>query len=118
MAGGAVGRDGFFFFNDTATTEIYTLSLHDALPILGPAAVGGEGEAAVAVRPGGGGLGREAGLALVDIGDGEGAAGGEVAAAVDRDILLDAAARHPADHRHVVGAGDGDGDGQIGRAHV
>src|SRR2546428_5669907 len=23
----------FFFFNDTATTEIYTLSLHDALPI-------------------------------------------------------------------------------------
>src|SRR2546422_5019869 len=31
----------FFFFNDTATTEIYTLSLHDALPICGisPAAV-------------------------------------------------------------------------------
>src|SRR3712207_7993900 len=27
----------FFFFNDTATTEIYTLSLHDALPILGSA---------------------------------------------------------------------------------
>src|SRR5256886_13222062 len=25
-----------FFFNDTATTEIYTLSLHDALPISGP----------------------------------------------------------------------------------
>src|SRR5256885_17089379 len=44
----------FFFFNDTATTEIYTLSLHDALPIsasrgapfqldaLGNDAVGGE----------------------------------------------------------------------------
>src|SRR3712207_9290196 len=41
-----------FFFNDTATTEIYTLSLHDALPILsgvvpqvcvlfGPSAAGG-----------------------------------------------------------------------------
>ena len=30
--GGGVGV--FFFFNDTATTEIYTLSLHDALPIL------------------------------------------------------------------------------------
>src|SRR5438094_9929793 len=35
----------FFFFNDTATTEIYTLSLHDALPIsrqdaVGPAARG------------------------------------------------------------------------------
>src|SRR5947208_15330441 len=28
-------RDFFFFFNDTATTEIYTLSLHDALPISG-----------------------------------------------------------------------------------
>ena len=27
--------DIFFFFNDTATTEIYTLSLHDALPIYG-----------------------------------------------------------------------------------
>src|SRR3712207_8923106 len=26
-----------FFFNDTATTEIYTLSLHDALPICEPA---------------------------------------------------------------------------------
>src|SRR2546429_7480309 len=26
-------RSAFFFFNDTATTEIYTLSLHDALPI-------------------------------------------------------------------------------------
>ena len=27
------GNDFLFFFNDTATTEIYTLSLHDALPI-------------------------------------------------------------------------------------
>src|SRR3989442_2336222 len=26
-------KSHFFFFNDTATTEIYTLSLHDALPI-------------------------------------------------------------------------------------
>src|SRR5256885_16628433 len=33
----------FFFFNDTATTEIYTLSLHDALPIL-------SGDAADTVR--------------------------------------------------------------------
>ena len=30
-----------FFFNDTATTEIYTLSLHDALPILPPAQASG-----------------------------------------------------------------------------
>src|SRR5690554_8075185 len=29
----------FFFFNDTATTEIYTLSLHDALPIFDSAQV-------------------------------------------------------------------------------
>src|SRR6266571_5841350 len=29
----AVTATAFFFFNDTATTEIYTLSLHDALPI-------------------------------------------------------------------------------------
>src|SRR2546430_12621749 len=29
----------FFFFNDTATTEIYTLSLHDALPISGLAGI-------------------------------------------------------------------------------
>src|SRR5947208_16874212 len=49
----------FFFFNDTATTEIYTLSLHDALPI-SPAApappdlapVGGHRPAGP--RPGGG----------------------------------------------------------------
>ena len=32
----------FFFFNDTATTEIYTLSLHDALPICGGGG-GGDG---------------------------------------------------------------------------
>src|SRR5256885_15015238 len=45
------GFDFFFFFNDTATTEIYTLSLHDALPIsrpptwnpAGPRARAGEG---------------------------------------------------------------------------
>src|SRR5690349_22029400 len=29
----------YFFFNDTATTEIYTLSLHDALPICGATCV-------------------------------------------------------------------------------
>src|SRR6266446_10199412 len=33
--------DTFFFFNDTATTEIYTLSLHDALPISCRAGVAG-----------------------------------------------------------------------------
>src|SRR5215217_6461907 len=34
--GGASPNPRFFFFNDTATTEIYTLSLHDALPPRGP----------------------------------------------------------------------------------
>ena len=33
---GVGGVVGVFFFNDTATTEIYTLSLHDALPISSP----------------------------------------------------------------------------------
>src|SRR3712207_7058638 len=33
----------FFFFNDTATTEIYTLSLHDALPIWPPSHPCGRG---------------------------------------------------------------------------
>src|SRR3712207_7808675 len=35
---------GIFFFNDTATTEIYTLSLHDALPIFRPARTCGRPE--------------------------------------------------------------------------
>src|SRR6266498_5999245 len=42
----------FFFFNDTATTEIYTLSLHDALPIL-------IDQAALLVAPGGAGGGED-----------------------------------------------------------
>src|SRR3989441_8344378 len=48
-----------FFFNDTATTEIYTLSLHDALPICGqnnnrdPGARGGQmSEEVEAIHPG------------------------------------------------------------------
>ena len=36
---GTVNVVVFFFFNDTATTEIYTLSLHDALPISSVSAV-------------------------------------------------------------------------------
>src|SRR5437899_9567369 len=39
-----------FFFNATATTEIYTLSLHDALPISGPG--GGRAGAGTRSRPG------------------------------------------------------------------
>src|SRR3712207_7254694 len=40
-----------FFFNDTATTEIYTLSLHDALPIFGDLG-GGLGDHGAAVGVG------------------------------------------------------------------
>src|SRR3712207_9045708 len=43
----------FFFFNDTATTEIYTLSLHDALPIFEFDVItdtGGDVEASYRVR--------------------------------------------------------------------
>src|SRR3712207_7927134 len=47
-----------FFFNDTATTEIYTLSLHDALPI-SPLGVGADGgRPALAGRRAGAGRGR------------------------------------------------------------
>src|SRR3712207_9544924 len=44
----------FFFFNDTATTEIYTLALHDALPISGcppGAGAGGPSEPARPLHP-------------------------------------------------------------------
>src|SRR2546429_9835558 len=37
----------FFFFNDTATTEIYTLSLHDALPICLAQIIGAPPEAEI-----------------------------------------------------------------------
>src|SRR2546426_9097052 len=39
----------FFFFNDTATTEIYTLSLHDALPIFGHVPIPGAPTGCVAL---------------------------------------------------------------------
>src|SRR2546430_7394545 len=48
-------RSFFFFFNDTATTEIYTLSLHDALPIFKSAGGGlhGRGRAQAERAPAG-----------------------------------------------------------------
>src|SRR3712207_7374652 len=39
-----VDESSFFFFNDTATTEIYTLSLHDALPISAAMALADPGD--------------------------------------------------------------------------
>src|SRR2546429_2682296 len=63
----------FFFFNDTATTEIYTLSLHDALPICrGRVSVGdGRGHGIGVPEAGGAGLigvGRDRLCAGVDLG--------------------------------------------------
>src|SRR2546426_4143702 len=49
----------FFFFNDTATTEIYTLSLHDALPICRPRGI-------PARRGGGGPRPRLGGVPVLD----------------------------------------------------
>src|SRR2546427_8760998 len=46
----------FFFFNDTATTEIYTLSLHDALPISGGNSGFAAGRAARGTAAAGGAL--------------------------------------------------------------
>ena len=43
-------RGFFFFFNDTATTEIYTLSLHDALPISTSIALGSENDLGLFAR--------------------------------------------------------------------
>src|ERR671924_2135927 len=55
----------FFFFNDTATTEIYTLSLHDALPISArprprrPRPASPRGDSAAAAPPARGGRSEE-----------------------------------------------------------
>src|SRR5256885_9529170 len=68
----------FFFFNDTATTEIYTLSLHDALPIC----LGGAGadEGAAQAGDGDGRLGVE----VVDVADLDGV--GQVVAGQGEDV--------------------------------
>src|SRR2546422_8210663 len=49
----------FFFFNDTATTEIYTLSLHDALPIWKPVLFDRYGGGAAGARDRGEGADRK-----------------------------------------------------------
>src|SRR2546423_11995919 len=61
------------------------------------------------------GLGGEIGLPLIDIGDGQRAAGGDVAGD-DADILGHRTGADAADHGHVVGAVDGHGDQLAGAA--
>src|SRR2546426_1226599 len=60
----------FFFFNDTATTEIYTLSLHDALPIFG-----GADDGPVDEDPFEGRLGHRGAAGVTTVGAGSGRAG-------------------------------------------
>src|SRR5258706_2191655 len=62
-------RCAFFFFNDTATTEIYTLSLHDALPISHHHAPPAPGGCAARTHPAhGAGLPPDRGGAVLDCG--------------------------------------------------
>src|SRR3712207_8418799 len=66
----------FFFFNDTATTEIYTLSLHDALPISHPGLRLAVHAAHRPAHPGGAGVLRDpAPHALTGVDPGVGAQG-------------------------------------------
>src|SRR5215217_9744943 len=74
----------FFFFNDTATTEIYTLSLHDALPI---SASLGAGAVRLPQRPSGAQMPGQ--LAF------------QRAAALDVERLVDRLVRHP--HLRIAG---------------
>src|SRR3712207_8743047 len=55
----------FFFFNDTATTEIYTLSLHDALPICRRASTASARSSGLAEGEGSGGRPVSAGWGCV-----------------------------------------------------
>src|SRR3712207_9508789 len=93
----------FFFFNDTATTEIYTLSLHDALPI---SQRPGEDPAVGHQRPGAGVEADAAGRLRVAAGGGRRRAsvGGAVRGAVRRSRL--------------VAAGDGTRDSHAERRRV
>src|SRR5206468_3637896 len=70
-------------------------------------------EGAVSVGARGCGLGGESGLALIDAGDGEGAAGGDVVAD-DQNVFGDVSGGGAADHGGVIGAVDGDGDDLAG----
>src|SRR3712207_9553601 len=70
--------DFFFFFNDTATTEIYTLSLHDALPISLGGPVAAVRRACRAARRRGRRGSARRGLPLADVLDGVEARRGRV----------------------------------------
>src|SRR3712207_4472597 len=111
----------YFFFNDTATTEIYTLSLHDALPI----SVGG------LEHRGAGGVGAVVADDLVSVGadrlgladDVEVAAGVElqvdVAERLEPGAELALGAAHALGHgAHLAGAPGEHGDDPVGLAEL
>src|SRR5437762_481600 len=83
---------------------------------VGPAAGAGLCPYTTLFRSCGGGLRREIGLALIDVGDGERAAGGEMARPIDRKVLGNGAGHTSADHPPVYGAVDGDRDKLAGAA--
>src|SRR3712207_9286051 len=93
-----------FFFNDTATTEIYTLSLHDALPISGPRRPGAPGT--------GGGAARRAGPPASRPAARGGAARGPRRDGRGRTGARPAGGRQPGCPPGPAGAAE------IGRAHV
>ncbi len=113
LAGAAVGADGGEAVGERGTGgELLDRGLGVAGAVA-PVAGGVQRERAVPVAAGGAGLYQEGGFAIVDVGHGQGAAGGEVAqhhAAVFGDVAGDGAA----EDGEVVGAGDGDGDGLRG----
>src|SRR5205823_5003920 len=115
LAGGAVGgHRGEAVGDALAGAELLDRGLAVGGGV-GPVARRIEGEAAVAVAAGGAGLGGEARLALVDIGDGQRPAGRQVAGN-HPDIPGDRVGDDAAEHRGVVGAVDGDGDELAGGA--
>src|SRR5258705_55136 len=63
---GVLAVDDLVFFNDTATTEIYTLSLHDALPISVDVLAGDGADVGLLASEGGGGLRVGPGLGQVE----------------------------------------------------
>src|SRR5213075_412144 len=115
LAGAAVaGHGGEGVGDRLAGAELLDRGLA-VVGAVGPVARGVEREGAVAVAAGGAGLGGEIGLPLIDIGDGQRAAGGDVAGD-DADILGHRTGADAADHGHVVGAVDGHGDQLAGAA--
>src|SRR5260221_11457310 len=95
----------FFFFNDTATTEIYTLSLHDALPISEVQRGDDVGRTAAFGHPRRGGGDRDRGRFIVGDVDGGAAAGGGRGGGADQAQRLTREALQEVGQAHVFSSG-------------